>query len=91
MLGCNASLHFVIPTGAQRSGGICSFTLGHSQCAMANYLRVLSPPRHKLQIPPLRCAPVGMTKWRLALHPSIGVAGWTEPTDKGLLTYRERL
>jgi hypothetical protein len=36
---------------------------------------------HKLQIPPLRCAPVGTTKWRVALHlGSGGGGGQSQPT-----------
>jgi hypothetical protein len=34
-------------------------------------------PEVKLQIPPLRFASVGMTKWRVALHLSSGGGGWT--------------
>jgi len=30
-----------------------------------------------LQVPPLRCAPVGMTKWRVAAHLCGGGGGWT--------------
>jgi hypothetical protein len=43
--------------------------------------------QHKLQIPPLRYAPVGMTKSRVALHLGSGGGGWTESTNKGPDTY----
>jgi hypothetical protein len=46
-------------------------------------------PKVKLQIPPLRYAPVGMTKWRVALHLGSGGRGWTESTyeDPHLANY----
>jgi hypothetical protein len=34
----------------------------------------------KQQVPPLRYAPVGMTKWRAAAHIGMGGGGWTEET-----------
>ncbi len=37
-------------------------------------------PKVKLQIPPLRYASVGMTKWKVALHLGIGSRGRTELT-----------
>jgi hypothetical protein len=39
-------------------------------------------PKVKLQIPPLRFASVGMTKWRVVLHLGIGSRGWTEPAQQ---------
>jgi len=36
-------------------------------------------PKEKLQVPPLRFAPVGMTKWSVALHLGSSGGGWTEP------------
>ena len=47
-----ATLSFVIPTEAERSGGICSFTFGHSETVpWADHLQVPLPHQHKLQIP----------------------------------------
>jgi hypothetical protein len=42
----------------------------------------------KLQVPPLRYATVGMTKWRVAAHLGSGGAGWTESTNEGLRTHQ---
>jgi hypothetical protein len=39
-------------------------------------------PKVKLQIPPLRCASVGMTKGRAALHLGSSGDGWTEPAQR---------
>jgi hypothetical protein len=67
---------FVIPTGAKRSGGICSVpspqtnplckqhapdSQGQSRMSLL-HLRVVAG-EGTLQIPPLRFAPVGMTSW----------------------------
>ena len=39
-------------------------------------------PKVQLQIPLLRCASVGMTKSRAALHLGSGGGGWTEPAQQ---------
>ena len=39
-------------------------------------------PKVKLQVPPLRCAPVGMTKWRVVLHLGSGRDGGTESNNE---------
>jgi hypothetical protein len=39
-------------------------------------------PKAKLQIPPLRCATVGMTKWRAAAHLGMGGEGRTESAQR---------
>jgi hypothetical protein len=36
----------------------------------------------KLQVPPLRFAPVGMTKLRVAAHLCSSDGGWTESTNE---------
>jgi hypothetical protein len=41
----------------------------------------------KQQVPPLRCAPVGMTNWGAAAHLGMGGGGWTESTKQELHTY----
>jgi hypothetical protein len=38
-------------------------------------------PKVKLQVPPLRYATVGMTKWRAAAYLGMGGGGWTESTN----------
>jgi hypothetical protein len=43
-------------------------------------------PKAKLQVPPLRCAPVGMTKWKAAAYLSGGGGGWTESTNENRYT-----
>jgi hypothetical protein len=39
-------------------------------------------PKVKLQIPPLRCAPVGMTSSRAAAYIGMSGGGWTESTTR---------
>jgi hypothetical protein len=47
-------LKFVIPSGAKRTGGTCSFTFGAAKAPWANRLWIPFPHQRKLQIPPLR-------------------------------------
>jgi hypothetical protein len=120
---CSATLHFVIPTGAQRREGSAVSPSGAAKVSWANYFRVpfrhpqtadpsATPPRiscrgcwrwrtscgflygkpHTWPCPALRgrksgYAPVGMTKWRVALHLGSGGGGWTESTNTGPHTY----
>ena len=39
-------------------------------------------PKVKLQVPPLRCASVGMTNWRAVAHLGLGGGGWTESSNQ---------
>ena len=65
-----ATLHFVIPIEGE-GPAVCVDGETHSRC-----------PKVKLQVPPLRYAPVGMTKWRVAAHLRSGRGGWTESTNR---------
>ena len=69
----------------ERRGGTCSFTFGHKRMPRG---RIASgfrfPMNAKLQVPPLRCAPVGMTKLRAAAYLGSGEGGWTESSKEGL-------
>ncbi len=76
-----ATLKFVIPTGAKRRGGTCSFTFGHSESAVDESPPVPFPHERKLQVPPLRFAPVGMTNLRAAVHLGSGGGGGTESNN----------
>jgi hypothetical protein len=40
--------------------------------------------RKKLQVPPLRYAPVGMTKWKLVIFIRGRQIGWTERNSRSL-------
>jgi len=76
--GGSLTLHFVIPTGAE--GPAVSLS-GTAKVPWADRLRVPFFHQRKLQVPPLRCAPVGMTKWKVAAHLGSGGDGWTEPAQ----------
>jgi hypothetical protein len=69
------ALHFVIPTGAQRRGGTCSFAFRHSGSVVASGFRFSMKWNCRSL---LRCAPVGMTKWRVTAHLGRSGSGWTK-------------
>ena len=54
------------------------FHFSTSQCAWAKRLRVLFFHQSKLQVPPLRFAPVGMTKFKAVTYLDFGEGGSTE-------------
>ena len=63
--------------------------IDHFIANWANHLRLPFLHQHKMQIPPLRFAPVGMTRWRVELHLGSGGGGSKEPTNNGSHTYAD--
>ena len=83
-----AALNFVIPTGAKRKGGTCSFTFSTSQCAWAKRLRVLFFHQGNCRSLPsatpnflLRLAALANSmrlSLRKAAHAAVSSAAWQE-------------
>jgi len=72
---------FVIPTGAKRKGGTCSFTFPHSECAMSESPPGSVSPSTETAGPSPALRSSRDDKWRVSAFLGSSGSGWTESRD----------